>query len=261
MKFYVVSDLHIDLHGINRSYWQYFDKDAVLLIAGDTANALNGIEYIKKVLCQYFNVVVMIAGNHEWYSNKGKLNRVNHSYKKQAGAELDYLQVLKNSPIERLKAHSDTTENLYFLDNELITVDGCTIYGGTLWFPIHTYSAELLQSYSRLMNDMEYINLRMIEEQYQAFINNFPDKVDIVLSHHLPSKEAFAVLENADNDYAPFYHAGLSNKLISKAKFWVSGHQHDAVEKVIAGSTTFICNPKGSVPLKLGDMKIKAFYL
>lgn len=91
------------------------------------------------------------------------------------------------------------------------------IYGGTRWFPIHTYSAELLQLYSRLMNDMEYINLQMIEEQYQAFINNYPDKVDIVLSHHLPSKEAFAVLENADNDYAPFYHAGLSNKLISKA--------------------------------------------
>ena len=69
------------------------------------------------------------------------------------------------------------------------------IYGGTLWFPIHTYSAELLQSYSRLMNDMEYINLQMIEEQYQAFINNFPDKADIFYLTTFPLKKPLLFLK------------------------------------------------------------------
>lgn len=47
LKFYAVSDLHLDLHGIHRSFWHNFDNDAVLIIAGDTANALNGIAYVK----------------------------------------------------------------------------------------------------------------------------------------------------------------------------------------------------------------------
>ncbi|EMV7055346.1 serine/threonine protein phosphatase, partial [Vibrio cholerae] len=102
---------------------------------------------------------------------------------------------------------------------------------------------------------------QMIEEQHKAFINNFPEKVDIAISHHLPSKEAFAFEQNASSDYAPYYHAGLSNELISRARYWVAGHQHDPVEKIIAGKTTFICNPKGSIPLKPGGLNLKVYYL
>ncbi|RMZ61407.1 metallophosphoesterase, partial [Vibrio anguillarum] len=75
MKFYVVSDLHLDTHGIRRDFWHDFDEEATLLVAGDTANALNGITYIKNVLCSYFKAVVLVAGNHEWYSGKSKSYR------------------------------------------------------------------------------------------------------------------------------------------------------------------------------------------
>lgn len=143
-----------------------------------------------------------------------------------------------------------------------IELDGFTIFGGTLWFPIHTYSVELVEAYSELMNDVKFIDSSIIEEQYKAFVNNLPKKVDLVVSHHLPSKEAFAKEEHTDSVYAPYYQAGLSNELISRARFWVAGHQHDAVEKVIAdGSTTFISNPKGSVRLTSGLLTNKAYYL
>ncbi|MBF4396074.1 serine/threonine protein phosphatase, partial [Vibrio anguillarum] len=122
------------------------------------------------------------------------------------------------------------------------------------------YSSALIDAYSELMNDTKYISHQMIEEQYKAFVNNLPEKVDLVVSHHLPSKEAFAVEENANSVYAPYYHAGLSNELISRARYWVAGHQHDAVEKVIAGGkTTFICNPKGSVRLTSELLTNKAY--
>lgn len=261
LKFYAVSDLHLDLHGIHRSFWHNFDNDAVLIIAGDTANALSGISYVKNVLCSYFKAVVLIAGNHEWYGNKNKSYRSGYLHKQVSINSENGIDVQAYSPIAKLKAHSDTTANLFFLDNESIDLDGCTIYGGTLWFPIHTYSLELIDTYSELMNDTKYISQQMIEEQHKAFINNFPRKVDIAISHHLPSKEAFAVEQNANNDYAPYYQAGLSDELISKARYWIAGHQHDPVEKIIAGSTTFICNPKGSIPLKSGGLKIKAYYL
>ncbi|ELE7134704.1 metallophosphoesterase [Vibrio harveyi] len=261
MKFYAVSDLHLDLHGIHRSFWHNFDNNAVLIIAGDTANALNGIAYVKNVLCSYFKAVVIIAGNHEWYGSKSKSYRSGYLHKQVSINSENGIDVQTYTPIAKLKAHSETTSNLFFLDNESIDLDGCTIYGGTLWFPIHTYSPELIDAYSELMNDTKYISHQMIEEQHKAFINNFPRKVDIAISHHLPSKEAFAVEQNANSDYAPYYQAGLSDELISKARYWIAGHQHDPVEKIIAGSTTFICNPKGSIPLKSGGLKSKAYYL
>ncbi|MDW2123602.1 metallophosphoesterase [Vibrio sp. 2033] len=263
MKFYVVSDLHLDIHGIRRDFWYSFDNEATLVVAGDTANGLLGMAYVKNVLCRHFKTVIMIAGNHEWYSNKSKSYRHRStSVGCKSSANSDVLKDSRSSVLAKLKAHSDTTENLFFLNNESINLDGCSIYGGTLWFPIHTYSSALIDVYSELMNDTKYISHQMIEEQHKAFINNFPEKVDIAISHHLPSKEAFAFEQNASSDYAPYYHAGLSNELISRARYWVAGHQHDAVEKVIAdGRTTFICNPKGSVRLSSGLLTNKAYYL
>ncbi|MFH4776116.1 metallophosphoesterase [Vibrio alginolyticus] len=260
MKFYVVSDLHLDTHGIRRDFWHEFDKEATLVVAGDTANGLLGIAYVKNVLCRHFKAVIMVAGNHEWYSNKSKSYR--YTSECESNTNSGSLNVSKNSVLAKLKAHSDTTENLFFLNNESIELNGFTIFGGTLWFPIHTYSVELVNVYSELMNDAKFIDSSIIEEQYKAFVNNLPEKVDLVVSHHLPSKEAFATEKNANSVYAPYYHAGLSNELISKARFWVAGHQHDAVEKVIAGgSTTFISNPKGSVRLTSGLLTNKAYYL
>lgn len=202
----------------------------------------------------------MIAGNHEWYSNTSKSYR--YTSECESSTNSGSLNVSKSSVLAKLKVHSDTTKNLFFLDNESINLDGCSIYGGTLWFPIHTYSSALIDAYSELMNDTKYISHQMLEEQYKAFLNNLPKKVDLVVSHHLPSKEAFAVEANANSVYAPYYHAGLSNELISRARYWVAGHQHDAVEKVIAGGkTTFICNPKGSVRLTSRLLTNKAYYL
>ncbi|EML0277874.1 serine/threonine protein phosphatase [Vibrio parahaemolyticus] len=263
MKFYVVSDLHLDIHGIRRDFWHDFDKGATLIVAGDTANGLSGMAYVKNVLCRHFKTVIMIAGNHEWYSNKSKSYRSKStSVDGESSANSGSLNISKSSAIAKLKAHSDTTENLFFLNNESIELDGFTIFGGTLWFPIHTYSVELVEAYSELMNDVKFIDSSIIEEQYKAFVNNLPKKVDLVVSHHLPSKEAFAKEEHTDSVYAPYYQAGLSNELISRARFWVAGHQHDAVEKVIAdGSTTFISNPKGSVRLTSGLLTNKAYYL
>ncbi|EPF2507110.1 metallophosphoesterase [Vibrio fluvialis] len=260
MKFYVVSDLHLDTHGIRRDFWHSFDKEATLVVAGDTANGLSCMAYVKNVLCRHFKTVIMIAGNHEWYSNTSKSYR--YASECNSSSNSGSLNVFKSSVIAKLKTHSDTTENLFFLNNESIELNGFTIFGGTLWFPIHTYSVELVNAYSELMNDAKFIDSSMIEEQYKAFLNNLPEKVDLVVSHHLPSKEAFAVEANANSVYAPYYHAGLSNELISRARYWVAGHQHDAVEKVIAGGkTTFICNPKGSVRLTSGLLTNKAYYL
>lgn len=264
MKFYAVSDLHLDIHGIRPDFWIDFDKDAVLVIAGDTANSLNGIAYIKNILCKHFRIVILVAGNHEWYTSKNNSygeSASMYSFPTKTNVNPNYQTVLNNSPLARLKAHANTTENLIFLDNELTRVDGFAIYGGTLWFPIHMYSHELIEKYAFIMNDAKFVNYKLIEEQYKAFIDNFPDSVDLVVSHHLPCRNAFASTQFANSNYAPFYCANLSNELISRARFWVAGHQHDAIETTIAGSTTLICNPKGSIAMEPGLLKNKAYYL
>ncbi|WP_338137245.1 metallophosphoesterase [Vibrio furnissii] len=229
MKFYATSDLHLDIHGIRRDFWKDFDQDAVLIIAGDISNSLSEMKYVENVLCKHFKSVIFVAGNHEWYSHR------NISYKKNIQTFRKESQsnprVIKNPPLPRLKAHSERIDNLFFLNNECLKLDGCTIFGGTLWFPIHTFSEELVSQYSKLMNDTKFINHKIIEEQYKAFINNCPEHVDLVISHHLPNAEAFARVEDASNEYAPFYHANLDNEFIARARFWISGLQHESVEK------------------------------
>ncbi|MCG6528911.1 metallophosphoesterase, partial [Vibrio parahaemolyticus] len=163
MKFYVVSDLHLDNHGIRRDFWHEFDKEATLVVAGDTANGLLGMPYVKNVLCRHFKAVIMVAGNHEWYSNKSKSYR--YTRECESNTNSGSLNASKNSVLAKLKAHSDTTENLFFLNNESIELNGFTIFGGTLWFPIHTYSVELVNVYSELMNDAKFIDSSIIEEQ------------------------------------------------------------------------------------------------
>ncbi|MEZ9370501.1 metallophosphoesterase [Shewanella sp. 10N.286.51.B2] len=263
MKFYVVSDLHLDMHTIRKDHWYDFERDAILFLAGDSANGLAAMAYVKNILCKHFRAVVMVAGNHEWYSNKNRLYRMNpYAFQKESINNVDYATVIKNSPLVKLKAHSKKIDNLYFLDNELIEIEGFKIYGGSLWFPIHTYSAEIITEYEELMNDAKFINYRIIEEQYKAFIDNFPTKVDLVISHHLPCHEAFALEKNANSEYALFYHASLSHELISSARYWIAGHQHEAIEKKIAGGkTTFISNPKGAISMHPGLLSNKKYFL
>ncbi|MEZ9368717.1 MULTISPECIES: metallophosphoesterase [unclassified Shewanella] len=262
MKFIPVSDLHLDNFKIRKDFWLDFDPEAVLIIAGDAANALSGMEYIKTILCKYFRAVIYVCGNHEWYSNKNRLYKMNpYHFIKESVNNVSHSTVLSNSPLKKIKYHSQLVDNLYFLNNESIVIDGFLIYGGSLWFPIHTYSKSLLDDYGLLMNDPKFINYKIIEEQFKSFVDNFPPKVDLVVSHHLPNLEAFALDINRTSEYAPFYHASLSDELILRTRYWIAGHQHDATEKLIAGHVKFISNPKGSVPMTPGLLRNKVYHL
>ena len=262
MKFIPVSDLHLDINNIRRDTWINFDKDATLIIAGDVSNALHGISYIKRILCTRFKNVVLISGNHEWYSNKCRKSRLNsYACVKDSLANIPYASAIKNSPIPRLKKHADETSNLYFLDNETVEIDGTTIYGGTLWFPLLSLDKEEQHNYELLMNDMKFLNNRLVDEMHHTFIDNMPKKVDIVVSHHLPNKASFAKESDANSRYAPFYHANLSDEIINRTRVWIAGHQHEPIEKIIGNDVLFISNPKGSGPLESGKMNSKSYYI
>ncbi|MCE0494663.1 metallophosphoesterase [Vibrio salinus] len=260
MKFIPVSDLHLDFFTIRRDFWQDFDNEAVLILAGDVSNSLAGINYIKNVLCPYFRAVVMVAGNHEWYSCKNLIAELdNYTFSKRYQTNVDYSMVMKNSPLVRLKEHANRIENFYFLDNESLVIDKKLIYGGTLWFPIHLLTQEDIFCYSFFMNDAKYLNYRVIEEQYKAFIYNAPPKADIIVSHHLPNLQAFAFQKDAQSDIAQFYHANLTDEFVNRTKFWLAGHHHQSVEKEIAEGVQFISNAKGYRPIAPGVLKNKVY--
>lgn len=260
MKFIPVSDLHLDINSIRRDTWVDFDEDATLIVAGDVSNALHGISYIKRILCKRFKNVVLICGNHEWYSHKCRKSRLNpYALVQGTVTNIPYASAMKHSPIPRLKKHADETPNLYFLDNEMVEIEGTTIYGGTLWFPLLSLSKEEQLNYELLMNDMKFLNNRLVDEMHHAFIDSMPKKVDIVVSHHLPNKAAFAKESDANSRFAPFYHANLSDEIINRSKIWIAGHQHEPIEKIIGNDVLFICNPKGAGPLDPAKMSSKSY--
>lgn len=65
MIFTPISDIHLE-H--NSCFELNFNKEAVLLIAGDLSNGIEGIDFLKKA-SKNFKKVIYVLGNHEYYNN------------------------------------------------------------------------------------------------------------------------------------------------------------------------------------------------
>ena len=136
MKIWVFSDLHLEF-GVPFKTDPPKDID-VVVCAGDVLT--RGITPSMKWLAQ--NVariipVVFVAGNHEFYGSA-----INESLR---GAE-----------------QAAGFENLHFLENAAVEIDGVAFVGGTLWsdFRLFGRNPEVAMSYAQSgMNDYKKIKL------------------------------------------------------------------------------------------------------
>ncbi|HMP29275.1 MAG TPA: metallophosphoesterase [Saprospiraceae bacterium] len=119
-RFQIVSDIHIeklslDFTNLKVDLEKFIKPSAPhLIIAGDLGRVENYDNYKNTVqeLCGMFKTVILVPGNHEYYSK-------NH-------LPIDYINF-------KLKCLQDSIENLTILLNETILVDDVLIYGSTFW--------------------------------------------------------------------------------------------------------------------------------
>jgi len=213
-----------------------------LVLLGDIGDPYNP-EYriFLKSLSLKFKKIFVIAGNHEYYF---KVVYECDNYISSICFDID---------------------NIYFLNNKSIEVDGYLLLGTTLWSNINYQTACRLNDfrYIRMCKD-EFIDINYYIELHQNSINfitqelennNIDNKPVIIFSHHSPLLEMNGKYKNSFLSSA--YSTDLSH-LNKNVKAWLSGHTHQCLtltkNNIIYSSNCMGYNLKGCENFKLNKI-------
>jgi len=237
MRLQLASDLHLEFNESCEFEEILIPSAPTLLLAGDVGDPTKSrySEFLVWCSCNYKDVVV-IAGNHEYYSNYSDTMRK------------------RKAIIRRVCAY---LPNVHFLDNgSKVLSDDLVIIGTTLWSCI---LPEERFAVSTSINDFNKIYMdypkRFTVEDYDKLhresywwlkteIETYPDKIVIVLTHHLPS------LTLIDEKFkgCPYNSAFASSVedlcFKDNVKFWFFGHSHASSDSVM-GDCRLVSNPYG----------------
>lgn len=266
MKIAICSDLHLEFGDINLKNEENAD---VLILSGDImiaqdlhdhphmdynpytsgaladlgrrqATALRFRDFLKRCSFQ-FPHVVYVAGNHEFYHGKF----------------VGSLQDLRNECAK--------FPNVYFMENDMRTIDGVTFVGCTLWTDMNKGDPLTLHAVSDMMNDyriirhdeLGYTKLRPAHtasrhrksvEYIRSVMEGMFDEKFVVVGHMAPSKMSVHPRYQNDTLMNGAYASDLSEFILDhpQIKLWTHGHTHHKFDYMI-GSTRIVCNPRGYV--------------
>jgi Icc-related predicted phosphoesterase len=198
--------------------------------------------FINEEFAKYKRVIY-ICGNHEHY----------HGY----------------YDTNHEKLQSLLPNNVHYLENQSVEIDGVHFWGATMWTDCHGRNPLTMETVQNGLNDFRLIKYEhnhrrhgywtnkfsvydAIQEnaysvqQLKTFLADHKDDKVVVVSHHAPS--ALSVNEKYKQDFHlnGGYHNHLEDLIMDnpQIKAWVHGHMHDPVDYMI-GSTRVLANPRG----------------
>lgn len=236
MKIWLLSDLHLEYVDLREPL--AIPGADVCVVAGDLCRApANGVYWLAKHVAPAMPCVY-VAGNHEFYG----------------GGILEGL--------EDGRAAAVLFENVHFLENASVTIQGIRFIGATLWTDYRIEgSPEFAMRYAReRMNDYRKIATR--RNPWQRFLPQTAYRMHmdsrrfietalksdsiptVVVTHHLPHPTSIPMKFKGDLLNAA-YASDLS-QIIEKRQpvLWIHGHTHDSRDYLV-GNTRIICNPRG----------------
>lgn len=220
MKFSLISDMHVD-HPQPKTPYDLLEE--VVVVAGDTANGLEGLRFLNKLQRKGHKVLVT-DGNHEHYSN----------FNQQRKAE---------ETVARFREE--------FPDKE--TVEGVRFCLRNGWYQVQHEA--LWRGY---MNDSRNAMLSAEEvnklaEDDANYIKGFLEKCRmdgeqaVVVTHTAPCEETLDPRYEGhwSNDW---YWNPLCRDVLREYKdyiyVWCHGHTHAKNEAIVDG-VQVVCNPRG----------------
>ena len=251
----IISDLHFDYwvksSACTKSRMEHFinhilpeTPSDILIIAGDighynTQNIM-GLQILKDT----YKYICWTHGNHDLLLiTKSSLKK----YHKDSFKRLSKMVELSNE-----------LENVYYLDGNVIDIDGITIGGASGWYDfqygiqVHYSSIEQMHMmWSNGMIDARKIfpvlfdTLKYADEQYKKLDTVVNSSPDIIVSHVGPDWGKIHPRFN-DPSTGLFYFDG--KELLSKLDentTWVYGHTHDRIEYQHHMGCHMMCNPMG----------------
>lgn len=229
MRIHVLSDLHLEV----ANYEPHHVECDVVVLAGDTGNHAQGIEWARHAFPD--KEIVFVPGNHEFY-------------------RLERTETLKE-----MRAIAITL-GVHLLDNDEVVIDGVRFLGSTLWTDFKLFGQRektlAMSEGERYLNDF-----RLIREQDELFSparsielheasiawlsarlkENFFGKT-VVVTHHLPSMESVA--DRYKKSLLSACFASELDGLMGGSALWIHGHTHDSMDYELHG-TRVVCNPRG----------------
>lgn len=221
MKIRLISDIHCEFDSDNGEYFleSFPNEDIdVLIIAGDLATGKSIFTNALRKLCDKFPNVVYVMGNHEYW-----------------GSSIA-------DRISELEELDDEIDNLHFLENRSITIDGQKFVGCTMWFkedPVHTSGTWIdFRATEGGCHDIFEQNDKSVE-----FLNNNVTEDSIVITHHLPTWGCVDKQWQGESTNCYFVCDVEDIILKHNPKIWCHGHSHSAID-FMADKTRIIRNPR-----------------
>ncbi len=256
MKLYVLSDLHVEFAPFVPDLAAAEAADVVVL-AGDIHTAALGMAWAREAFPA--KPIIYVAGNHEFY-------------KQHWDAHLVQLR-------EQAELHG-----IYFLENEVVTIEGVRFLGATLWTDFEYFGASRRSQNMRLaentLNDFRLIEVdpspgstscvpipdppckdrarRLTPghtlERYQQSLawlraelaRGEPDRT-VVVTHHFPNKKSCSPKWSND-PLTAIFGSRLPDDILLGARLWIHGHTHDSCDYRLGDSrrsVRVVCNPRG----------------
>lgn len=234
MKLQIASDLHLemDFRFPNAFKLDKVEKD-ILVLAGDIGVGITAKDFILAHADE--GPVIFLCGNHEFYNR-------------------NFQEIT-----EQWKEIAEGHENLYFLNNEGVEINGQDFYGGTMWTNCD-FNEVIEKAVERGLNDFRLIkygehmfNAKDMQYEQAFFTANLFKALEknentIVITHHLPH---FACVKKEKwGGRETYINYGFANDTFTevfgeyKIPLWIHGHTHDKVDTMI-NHTRIVCNPRG----------------
>jgi len=278
-----VSDIHLEFRKNKYPMFKpIVEGKSYLALLGDIGyptmdNYKNFIEYHSKLFVQ----ILIISGNHEYYTSKKKQNTIediekliteitqlypNVTYLQKSSIQIGNTLFLGCTLWTELKdfflveISMNDYQNIYVKADEItrsrkVYTTGCNYnvtFGGKRRSTMVKSGREKLSAY----------NVWEKHEDMRDWIFNTLDNVDenidvIVLTHHAPIHE---MLNNDKDDLAQCYASHLNDKIekYSNLDYWLSGHTH-LCKEVDIGYTKFKSNCMGHNSDKIGEFDSNKF--
>jgi predicted phosphohydrolase len=231
ISFQIISDVHIENLSPKTIKDIITPNAPNLIIAGDLGRVEHFADYKAaiKEFCGMFQNVILVPGNHEYYSKfKWSIDYVN--------LKLKYLQ--------------DRIENLTVLLNETVTVNDVLIYGSIFWSKCPSNNVLPRELY---VKDKDWgtiaISKEIFNKMHQDSINDLQRVIDIakgngkklvVVTHYAPTFEGVISPKYATNgrkDLKNYMYCSDNDALLKDPTnlVWVYGHtgHNGRVDKLI----------------------------
>ncbi len=228
---YAVSDIHTEFY---ESAEEVFDSiqwrtATHLVLAGDVGVVCTKLEIYKNflVLCKKkYKNVVLIPGNHEYYSCEGD-----------------------RKAVENILRSTCEVTGVHYIHEKNVVIDGVRFIGHTLWSLIEKEACDQIADFPNRVFDSQYDYVASFIDGYrfiekEIFNSLDSDEPTIVVTHHLPSRRLIHPKFKNNSMNSAFASDVTGTMHMGRVKYWFCGHTHEYAETKFM-DTKIIANPIG----------------